>query len=58
MRRIERRLQQLDSKEARSSHHRSCDGTDDKWYKKPVGIITLAVIGGLLLAFIKYLLGI
>jgi hypothetical protein len=32
--------------------------SEDRWYKKPVGIIALTVGGGLLLALIKILLGI
>lgn len=31
--------------------------SDEKWYKKPVGIIVIAIIGGLLLAAIKFVIG-
>ena len=34
------------------------DHGGDRWYKKPVGILSLSVGGGLLLALVKYLLGI
>jgi hypothetical protein len=40
-----------------SSLEHSKSSGNDKWYKKPVGIIFLSVSGGLLLLLIKYLLG-
>ena len=30
---------------------------DDKWYKKPMGIVTLSVIAGVFLLFIKFYFG-
>jgi hypothetical protein len=56
MRRIERRLRQFDSEGTRSSENRSDDG-DDKWYKKPVGIVALGVVVGVVVMLIKLLFG-
>lgn len=39
-----------------SSKERLKDG-DDKWWKKPVGIVILSVGGGLLLAVLKFYFG-
>ena len=56
---IRQRLDQIaaDQRVASSpQNHKNNDG--DHWYKKPVGILILTVVGGLLLALIKVLLGI
>jgi len=47
----------LDVRAAVSSKDGLVNHDGDHWYKKPVGIVVLAVVGGLLLALIKYYCG-
>ena len=52
-------FRQLDKFASQRSSQKDHDhGRDDKWYKKPVGIVTLSVGAGLLIALIKYVFGI
>jgi len=55
LQRIHRRHDQLIAEELAQKAGRS--GSEDPWYKKPLGILALAVGGGLLLALLKVLLG-
>ena len=41
-----------------ATQNRTNNRADEHWYKKPLGIIIIAVTGGLLVALIKYVLGI
>ncbi|HZS18158.1 MAG TPA: hypothetical protein VFA51_09540 [Candidatus Udaeobacter sp.] len=49
---------QLDRLRSERFSRREDNLNQDKWYKKPIGIIALTVGAGVLVAVIKYLLGI
>ena len=57
MKRIRLRLDQIAVQESRVPQDPARYLADEKWYKKPLGIIAITVAGGLLLALTKYVLG-
>jgi maltodextrin utilization protein YvdJ len=55
LQRIHRRYDRVLAEE--TSQDRRQDRSDDKWYKKPVGIIILGVVVGIVLTLIKFFAG-
>jgi hypothetical protein len=39
--------------EMRRSHERSKSQSDEKWYKKPIGIVVISVVGGCVLLVVR-----
>ena len=59
MQRIHRRLDQISANERVASQRNSnAQSGDERWYKKPIGIIILSIAAGLVLLLIKFLIGI